>query len=167
MAAVQVNEAAFSSEFLAKHEHVLLVVPAGALPGLNGNSWAHHRISNPHQRLLSPHSGPGRLGALSALAACDWDVQTLAPSPRPLSLNVLGISENTWRKTTAWQMIWEPHLHADEEVEDTWTLARRNYENAPAGEGNHYARPRVSMAATSCTTVAEESCTTDWMTEGS
>ena len=89
-----------------------------------------------------PIAALGVLGALSALASWDWDVQTLAPSPRPLSLNVLGISESTWRKTTAWRMIWKPHLNADEEVEDSWKTARLDYEKAPAGERNHYARSR-------------------------
>lgn len=89
-----------------------------------------------------PIAALGVLGALSALAAFDWDVQTLAPSPRPLSLNVIGISESTWRKSTAWQMIWEPHLRADEEVEDSWRLAGREYQKAAAGERDHYTRPR-------------------------
>ena len=39
-------------------------------------------------------------------------------------------------------MIWESHLRADEEVEDSWRLAGQEYYEAAAVERDHYARPR-------------------------
>ena len=84
------------------------------------------------------------LGSLSGLAAWDWDVQTLAPVPKPLSLNVFGISESTWRKSTAWQMVWQPHLDADEEIEVSWKAANAHHEGLQDSEKRDAFGPRAT-----------------------
>ena len=67
-----------------------------------------------------PIAALGILGSLSALTAGDWAVQTLAHDPRPPTFHLLGISESTWRKTTAAQVVWLPQREADREVETAW-----------------------------------------------
>ena len=80
-----------------------------------------------------PIAALGVLGSLSALAAGDWTVQTLAHAPKPPIFHLLGISESTWRKTTAAQMIWQPHFEADRRVEAAWREASALMMDLPSG----------------------------------
>ena len=91
-----------------------------------------------------PVAALGAIGALSALCAWDWDVKTLAPEPKPLSLNVLASSETTWRKSTAWRPLWRPHLDADMELEAAWQEAKAHFEAASADDEPRAGRPRAN-----------------------
>ena len=89
-----------------------------------------------------PIAALGILGSLSALAAGDWTVQTLAHDPKPPIFHLLGISESTWRKTTAAQMVWQPHLEADREVETAWRDASALMKDLPSGRWPDSIMPR-------------------------
>ncbi len=85
----------------------------------------------------------GAIGALSALCVWDWDVKTLAPDPKPLSVHVLASSETTWRKSTAWKSLWRPHLEADEEVEAAWLAAKTQFVSLAEEDRPRGHRPRA------------------------
>ena len=74
------------------------------------------------------------MASLSTLAAGDWNVQSMAPDPKPLTFHVLGISESGWRKSTAMRMIWQPHEKADREVDTEWREASDLIKALPSGE---------------------------------
>ena len=89
-----------------------------------------------------PIAALGVLGSLSALAAGDWTVQTLAHDPKPPIFHLLGISESTWRKTTAAGRIWQPHFEADREVESAWREASALMMDLPSGRWPDSMMPR-------------------------
>ena len=109
------------------------------LPGFTG------RLVDSTVRLSGcsrPVAALGAIGALAALCAWDWDVQSLAPDPKPLSLNVLASSETTWRKSTAWGALWGPHLGADAELEAAWQKVIEQFESVSGGDKPPANRPR-------------------------
>ncbi len=89
-----------------------------------------------------PVAALGAIGALSALSAWDWDVKTLAPDPKPLSVHVLASSETTWRKSTAWEPLWRPHIEADEEIEAAWLAATAQFDGLSEEDRRRENRPR-------------------------
>ena len=110
------------------------------LPGFTG------QIVDSTERLSGcsrPVAALGAIGALSALSAWDWDVKTLAPDPKPLSVHVFASSETTWRKSTAWEPLWRPHLEAVEEVEAAWLAATAQFVSLSEEDRRREHRPRV------------------------
>lgn len=90
-----------------------------------------------------PVAALGAIGALAALAAWDWNVATLAPDPKPVSIHVLASSETTWRKSTAWEPLWRPHLESDEDVEAAWLEAKAQFANLSDEDRPRGCRPRA------------------------
>ena len=93
-------------------------------------------------RCSRPIAALGILGSLCALAAGDFAVQTLAEDPKRPIFHLLGISESTWRKTTALRMIWQPHWEADREVETAWTEASALMRHLPSDRWPDSMMPR-------------------------
>ena len=67
------------------------------------------------------------MGSLSLLASHDVTVETLAPSPSPTSLFMLGIAESGWRKSEAFNLLFHPHIDADRALASRYEKAKEDH----------------------------------------
>ena len=118
--------------------------PQADYPGVPGTIGEIVEAASRESGCSRPIAALGVFCSLSALAAGDWNVRTLAPSVKPLSLNVIGMSESTWRKSTALEIIWGPHLEADRDAEAAWEEALELFAEMLWHEASTALEPRAA-----------------------
>ena len=60
------------------------------------------------------------VGAINLSLANDWDVRSLAPKTRPITLFLVPAVESGGRKSTAHDLAWTAHVEADREIVGLW-----------------------------------------------
>ena len=75
------------------------------------------------------------IGAINLALSNNWDVRSLAPVIRPISLFFVGSVESSGRKSTAFDLAWESHKLADREITLVWK-STPDKEDAPRADNN-------------------------------
>ena len=71
-----------------------------------------------------PTAAAALLSSLSVAVQADYDCQTLARKLKPTSLYFVALSESGWRKSSAYDSAFDPHVAADNRVAARWRSAK-------------------------------------------
>ena len=88
------------------------------------------------------------MGSLSLLSQADYLIQTLAPTPKPLSLYMLAMTESGWRKSEAMNLVMAGHRESDARVHAMHAMAMDTYlkeqnNGSKKSSSNHSANGRA------------------------
>ena len=75
------------------------------------------------------------IGAINLALSNNWDVRSLAPVTRPITLFFVGSVESSGRKSTAFDLAWESHRKADRAIIKIWK-STPDKEDAPPADNN-------------------------------